>query len=94
MIDKFTEAYVECALWAEGISLDDLAPGVMARMAADCRAFYTAHESMIALEPERAGHDFWLTRNRHGAGFWDGDWPEPAATVLTKAAHAFGEVWL
>lgn len=20
---------------------------------------------------ERAGHDFWLTRNGHGAGFWD-----------------------
>lgn len=20
---------------------------------------------------ERFGHDFWLTRNRHGAGFWD-----------------------
>lgn len=21
--------------------------------------------------PEHAGHDLWLTRNRHGAGFWD-----------------------
>lgn len=21
-----------------------------------------------------AGHDFWLTRRGHGAGFWDGDW--------------------
>ena len=21
--------------------------------------------------PERAGHDLWLTRNGHGAGFWD-----------------------
>jgi hypothetical protein len=20
---------------------------------------------------ERAGHDYWLTRNGHGAGFWD-----------------------
>jgi hypothetical protein len=39
-----------------------------------------------------AGHDFWLTRNGHGAGFWDGDWPEPLATVLTDAAHAFGEL--
>lgn len=25
-------------------------------------------------ECERIGHDFWLTRNGHGAGFWDGDW--------------------
>jgi len=23
---------------------------------------------------ERIGHDFWLTRNGHGAGFWDGDY--------------------
>lgn len=22
----------------------------------------------------RIGHDFWLTRNGHGAGFWDGDY--------------------
>ena len=25
---------------------------------------------------ERIGHDFWLTRNGHGAGFWDGDWDD------------------
>lgn len=23
---------------------------------------------------EHAGNDFWMTRNGHGAGFWDGDW--------------------
>lgn len=37
------------------------------------------------------GHDFWMTRNGHGCGFWDGDWPEPHATALTDAAKAFGE---
>lgn len=42
-----------------------------------------------------AGHDFWLTRNHHGAGFWDGGWPEPYATQLTELAHRAGErhVW-
>lgn len=39
-----------------------------------------------------AGHDFWLTRNGHGAGFWDGDWPEPQADLLDKAAKAVGEL--
>lgn len=37
-----------------------------------------------------AGHDFALTRNHHGAGFWDrglGD----LGDRLTKAAHAYGE---
>lgn len=23
-----------------------------------------------------AGYDFWMTRNGHGVGFWDGDWPD------------------
>jgi hypothetical protein len=39
-----------------------------------------------------AGHDFWLTRNGHGVGFWDGDWPEPEATRLTDASKEYGEV--
>ena len=40
---------------------------------------------------EHAGHDFWLTRNGHGCGFWDGDWTEPAATKLTESAENFGD---
>lgn len=41
---------------------------------------------------ERAGHDFWLTRNHHGCGFWDGDWVKPFDKQLTDSAHAMGEV--
>lgn len=40
----------------------------------------------------QAGHDFWLTRCGHGAGFWDGDWPEPYASQLSDAARAAGNV--
>ena len=41
--------------------------------------------------PEHFAHDFWLTRNRHGAGFWDrglgaiGD-------RLTAMSHTYGSV--
>lgn len=38
----------------------------------------------------QAAHDFWLTRNGHGPGFYDGDWREPAAKVLTDAATRMG----
>jgi hypothetical protein len=38
------------------------------------------------------GRDFWFTRNGHGVGFWDKDWPEPWATTLADAAQSFGEV--
>lgn len=39
---------------------------------------------------EQAGVDFWLTRNGHGSGFWDGDWSEPEATNLTSGSKKFG----
>ena len=86
-------------------SPSDLAPATLARMTADCATFWDAQCEVIksAIDtgqvkcgPDfdaygRVGHDFWLTRNGHGAGFWDGDWPQPAAAYLTAAAHAFGE---
>ena len=39
-----------------------------------------------------AGHDFWLTRNGHGAGFWDGDWTlhGDALTTASEAAGSLG----
>lgn len=38
---------------------------------------------------EQAGGDFWLTRNGHGAGFWDRGLGE-LGERLSKAAKAFG----
>ena len=80
---------------------DDITPESLAKMRADCDSFYDANYDALNCEgvkygPDfgqdgRAGHDFWLTRNRHGAGFWDGDWPEPQATRLTDATHKFRE---
>lgn len=117
-LDHFTQSYIGTALWSsiddEGTPLDsnrdsdDIAPETLARMQADCAAFYAAQSdaihcegapvsrefdgSILAREAAIAGHDFWLTRCEHGAGFWDGDWPEPYATQLDKAARAFGNV--
>lgn len=80
-------------------SPDDLAPETRRKMRADCEAFVkTAREDLKEYAGasrdfwESVGHDFWLTRNGHGAGFWDGDWPEPQASRLTEAAEAMGEV--
>ena len=43
-----------------------------------------------AHDPAQAGHDFALTRNGHGAGFWDHDAGE-AGDALTESAESFGE---
>lgn len=88
--------------------IGDLSPWTAQAMLRDCEAFYDANRehihcdgaplsrefegSIAAREAAMAGHDFWLTRCGHGAGFWDGDWPEPAATILDKAAKSFGNV--
>ena len=72
--------------------LDDLAPETLAKVVEDCQAFQRDNAVDIGDQYERAGHDFWLTRNRHGAGFWDGDWEEAVGERLTAASHAFGEI--
>jgi hypothetical protein len=38
-----------------------------------------------------AGHDFWLTHNGHGVGFWDRNLGE-LGDRLTKAAQAYPEI--
>lgn len=81
--------------------VDDFAPETLARMIEDCAWFQTLcaddinvcclHFSPEYGDVERAGHDFWLTRNGHGAGFWDGRWSEPGATRLDEWSRVFGE---
>jgi hypothetical protein len=89
----------------DNYGIDDLDPDCMAKMVADCAKFQTENQDAIDSaecsrgsgeysQDAQAGHDFWLTRNGHGAGFWDGDWSEPQATQLDEASKAFGEVYL
>lgn len=37
-------------------------------------------------------HDFYLTQNRHGVGFWDGDYPEALGEALTAASRRYPEM--
>ncbi len=105
-LDIFTKQYIETALWSStdpdnndepldsNFGLEDIDPKTLKIMKLDCAKFCRKNRTDIDNRNSRAGHDFWLTRNGHGAGFWDGDWPEPAATRLTKASRTFGEFYL
>lgn len=104
LINRFLESYIETALW---LSTDDndepldkgdheLSDECKAKFAADCKKFEAESDELFAqhdLDPSNfhVAHDFWLTRNGHGAGFGDGDYPEPIATLLTKLAESYGE---
>lgn len=79
------DAYVECALWAsvneDGVPFDsgytstDISPDSIAAMHADVHTFLglcaAGGIDVTVLDPQGIGHDLWLTRNGHGAGFWD-----------------------
>jgi len=103
-LDKFTTAYLVCALWSstneEGEPFDDehgiedMADDALKQVMEDCSDFRATNAELLeksGLDDEQAGHDFWLTRNRHGAGFWDrglGD----VGKELTAMAHPYGNV--
>lgn len=41
---------------------------------------------------EQVGHDLWLTRNRHGAGFFDRGYDDDVEKLFINASHKLGEV--
>jgi hypothetical protein len=41
---------------------------------------------------QQLAHDYILTRNRHGAGFWDGDWGKEMGELLTDLAQRKPEI--
>jgi len=106
-LDKFTQAYIEALYFTDtGIDYEipqdaKLSPEAMEQIKADCTKFQELAGELILngctrnneyTDWEMAGHDFWLTRNLHGAGFWDGDWPE-VGDKLTAISEQFGELW-
>lgn len=120
-LDAFTEGYVVAALWSsvddddknfDEFTLGDFDDKAKQQVLSDCKAFQEGNAELLKEWYELgfmeggAGHDFWLTRNGHGAGFWD-RYPEVRADAdgtlverekarefakrLTKAAHECGE---
>lgn len=84
----------------------DLAPDTLAAILADCANFQNAASLTFAemekwadggWRMDRLGHDFWLTRNGHGAGFWDREELDIASdsgatfgNLLSDLAREFG----
>lgn len=101
-LDDFTRAAFEALFWSEGaddLGVDDLEQADFDQFVADCKAFQESVSHLFSQrvgdsprggESVAAGHLFTLTRNRHGAGFWDGDYTAEAGRLLTEAAHGFG----
>tara|TARA_R100001530_G_scaffold106025_1_gene74048 strand:- start:761 stop:1126 length:366 start_codon:yes stop_codon:yes gene_type:complete len=81
-----------------------LSPDNLAHLQADCASFWYRFGGYVETaecnrgdgshsKASQAGHDFWLTRQGHGAGFWDGDWSEPFAKLLSAGSECYGEFY-
>lgn len=103
-LDTFTRAYIEAALWSSNdgstpsggypldrnYSVSDISEATREKMKADCARFQ-AKQDISGYGDGEAGHDFWLTRNGHGCGFWEEDHGTPEQCAkLDAAAKAFG----
>ena len=78
-------------------SFSDLAPETLKEIIEDCESFQgmadgalrrAYKQDKVAYDAERAGNDFWYTRNGHGVGFWDRGLGV-VGTCLTKLAKTF-----
>lgn len=101
----WAESDDEGAQLQDNFDVSDIDEASMRKLQDDAVSFYRrnvllihAHNAPLANDMEgttverqaaMAGHDFWLTRNGHGAGFWDGDWPN--GDTLTDKAKTYGE---
>ena len=103
-VNAFVRGYLDCAEWllseedkerAELNILDGWHDSAIERATADCAAFEESNaadlESYLAEHDDyRAGMDLWLSRNGHGAGFFDRG-NGPTFTRLQDAARGLGE---
>lgn len=102
----FTRAYLVCALWSSvddndepfdsNYTLTDISSQTLSQATKDCTNFLLDNPNSFNDTPEcytveQAGHDFWLTRNGHGAGFWDRGL-EDAGESLTQACEDYNEI--
>lgn len=97
---EFIDAYLEAVDFTEtgdtdqpdnGAELDET---FMRESVIDCLAFYGRICCYLSDDHiGQAGHDFWLTRNGHGAGFWDRPelYSQLHADKFTKISEQYGE---
>ena len=90
-------SYLACALWTEELdafSISDIGASTVETAKKDIDSFLSQISELLTdWNSEEIGHDFWLTRNHHGSGFWDRGYDN--GDEITKIAHTFKElnVW-
>lgn len=101
-MNEILKHYLIAMLWAEtdsdGNPLDenyeisDVSEEAIQASQKDIDTFLKEAGDLVdGLDITYVAHDVWLTRNRHGAGFWDRGYGA-TGDKLTEIAHKLGEV--
>lgn len=103
-LEIILRAYIACALWSStddndepldaNYDEDSISPESLIAMRKDVLDFVTANKADLEASRQddaQIGHDFWLTRNGHGAGFWDRGLGA-VGNRLTEACKPYGGV--
>lgn len=108
---EFRSAYVAALLWSSidedsdnhryfdetATGFEDFNAASQEQIEKDCKSFLELSKGLFKNKDcEQAGHDFALTRNGHGAGFWDRPeiYGRANADRLTEISKGFGDVYL
>jgi len=91
--------YLIAALWTNELdenSVEDVDQDSKEAAAVIVHRFLKEAEDLLTDEwtDEQIGHDLWLTRGGHGAGFWDRDLPNgQKLTDICNSMEFHGEVF-
>ena len=103
-LDQFTTGYLEAVEWlldeeTNRYGLEGFSESAILRAKEDCRSFQESYAEQLAAYEEysgrsmsSAGTDFYLSRNGHGAGFFDRG-NQPVFDELQKLARIEGETY-
>lgn len=103
-LTEFTQAYITALYWTDTgdneqpnseIEMSETARADAARDCAEFNKLARAYldeiyATKMGYGEAQAGHDFWLTRNGHGCGFWDRGLDD-LGDVLSNLAKKSGE---
>jgi hypothetical protein len=86
------EGYLECAIWTEedldGTTFDEICVNAKLKAINECGTFLEVIKyDTRKINAGQMGHDFWLTRNDHGAGFWDRGLEEYGEMLSNVSKH-------